>query len=213
MIFTNGIRMAVYQDGPEDGFPVVLCHGFPELAYSWRHQLQALADAGFRVIAPDQRGYGRTDKPDDAGAYDIHHLTGDLAGLLDAMELERAVFCGHDWGGLIAWFFAIRKIRPLDRLVILNIPHPGAGREAFGWKQRLRSLYALFAARRRAWCQPRRSRATVCSASSMASLRPASSSSAAFASAVACATSTSVPFSARSTKIDTRPMLEISTNP
>ncbi|HEY5678598.1 MAG TPA: alpha/beta hydrolase [Pseudomonadales bacterium] len=107
MIFTNGIRMAVYQDGPADGFPVVLCHGFPELAYSWRHQLQALADAGFHAIAPDQRGYGRTDKPDDAGAYDIHHLTGDLAGLLDAMGLERAVFCGHDWGGLVVWQMAL----------------------------------------------------------------------------------------------------------
>jgi pimeloyl-ACP methyl ester carboxylesterase len=81
----------------------VLCHGFPELAYSWRHQIPALADAGFRVIAPDQRGYGETECPAAVEAYDIHHLTGDLVGLLDALDVEKAVFAGHDWGGIIVW--------------------------------------------------------------------------------------------------------------
>src|ERR1700742_2618933 len=79
MIKTNGIDMAVYEAGPKDGFPVVLCHGFPELAYSWRHQLPALAEAGFRAIAPDQRGYGATSRPDKGEDYDMAHLTGDLA--------------------------------------------------------------------------------------------------------------------------------------
>ncbi len=98
---TNGIRMAVYQQG--DGVPVVMSHGFPELAYSWRHQMPALADAGFHSIAPDQRGYGLTDRPQAIEAYDIHHLTGDLVGLLDALKIDKAVFVGHDWGGFVAW--------------------------------------------------------------------------------------------------------------
>ncbi|HEY0301361.1 MAG TPA: alpha/beta hydrolase [Rhizomicrobium sp.] len=103
MIRTNGIDMAVYEAGPKDGVPVVLCHGFPELAYSWRHQLPALAAAGFRVLAPDQRGYGRSSRPDDVASYDIRHLTDDLAGLLDALGLKDAIFCGHDWGGVVSW--------------------------------------------------------------------------------------------------------------
>src|ERR1700704_6691959 len=91
MIKTNGIDMAVYEMGPKDGVPVVLCHGFPELAYSWRHQLPALAAAGVRAIAPDQRGYGRPSRPDDVTSYDIEHLTADLAGMLDALGLKDAI--------------------------------------------------------------------------------------------------------------------------
>src|SRR5258706_14341899 len=87
---TNGITMAIRDEG--SGPAVVLCHGFPELAYSWRHQVPALARAGFRAIAPDQRGYGGTDRPADVAAYDIHHLTADLVGALDALGIERAVF-------------------------------------------------------------------------------------------------------------------------
>src|SRR5689334_22353153 len=93
--------MAIAEEG--DGPGVVLCHGFPEIGYSWRHQLPALARAGFRAIAPDQRGYGGTDRPPAVGDYDIHHLTGDLVGLLDALGIERAVFVGHDWGGIVVW--------------------------------------------------------------------------------------------------------------
>ena len=103
MIKTNGIDMAVYEAGPKDGLPVVMCHGFPELAYSWRHQIPALAAAGFRAIAPDQRGYGRTSRPENVRDYDMAHLTGDLAGMLNALGLKKAIFCGHDWGGLIVW--------------------------------------------------------------------------------------------------------------
>jgi pimeloyl-ACP methyl ester carboxylesterase len=103
MVKTNGIDMAVYEMGPKDGLPVVLCHGFPELAYSWRHQLPALAAAGYRAIAPDQRGYGRTSRPPNIPDYDMPHLTGDLAGMLDALGLKKAIFCGHDWGGLVVW--------------------------------------------------------------------------------------------------------------
>ena len=102
---TNGIRMHVTEAG--SGFPVLLCHGFPELWYSWRHQITALADAGFRVIAPDQRGYGETDAPTTIDTYSIHHLVGDLTGLLDALEIDKAVIVGHDWGGLVVWQMAL----------------------------------------------------------------------------------------------------------
>ncbi len=122
MIKTNGIDMAVYEAGPKDGLPVVLCHGFPELAYSWRHQLPALAAAGFRVIAPDQRGYGRTGRPERIEDYDMAHLTGDLAGLLDALGLETAIFCGHDWGGLVVWQMPIYQPSRARGVIGINTP-------------------------------------------------------------------------------------------
>lgn len=95
------LTMSIHEQG--EGPAVVLCHGFPELGYSWRHQLPALAAAGFRAIAPDQRGYGGTDAPKAVEDYNLVKLTDDLAGLLDALEIERAVFAGHDWGGFVAW--------------------------------------------------------------------------------------------------------------
>jgi epoxide hydrolase A/B len=95
------IKLAVHDIG--DGPAVVLCHGFPELAYSWRHQLPAIATAGFRAIAPDQRGYGESSAPPSVADYGLTELTGDLVGLLDALKVERAIFVGHDWGGFVAW--------------------------------------------------------------------------------------------------------------
>ena len=95
------INLAVYEAG--SGPAVVFCHGFPELAYSWRHQLPAVAAAGFRAIAPDQRGYGGSSAPAAVTDYGISELTGDLVGLLDALNVDRAIFVGHDWGGFIAW--------------------------------------------------------------------------------------------------------------
>ena len=121
-IKTNGIRMAVYEAGPEEGVPVVLCHGFPELAYSWRHQIPALAEAGFRVLVPDQRGYGLTDKPAAIPEYDIHNLTADLRGLLDAYDIDKAVFCGHDWGGLVVWQMPILHSERVAGIIGLGVP-------------------------------------------------------------------------------------------
>ena len=95
------INLAVYEAG--SGPAVVFCHGFPELAYSWRHQLPAVAAAGFRAIAPDQRGYGGSSAPAAVTDYGISELTGDLVGLLDALNVDRAIFVGHDWGGFVAW--------------------------------------------------------------------------------------------------------------
>jgi len=117
---SNGIRMAVYEEG--QGPAVLLCHGFPELAYSWRHQIPAIARAGFHVIAPDQRGYGLTSRPDKIEAYDIHHLTGDLVGLLDAMKVEKAVVVGHDWGGIVAWGMAQLHPERVAGVVGVNTP-------------------------------------------------------------------------------------------
>jgi pimeloyl-ACP methyl ester carboxylesterase len=120
-ITTNGIRMAFYEQGT--GFPVILCHGFPELAYSWRRQLPALAEAGFRAIAPDQRGYGLTDKPGPVGEYDIRKLADDLAGLLDALDIDRAVFCGHDWGGHVVWEMPAFHPDRVAGVIGVNTPH------------------------------------------------------------------------------------------
>lgn len=117
---TNGIRMHYVEQG--EGFPVLLLHGFPELWYSWRYQIPALADAGFHVIAPDLRGYGETDKPEGIESYDIHHLIGDLVGLLDALGLERAVIVGHDWGGIITWQMALICPERVERVISLNTP-------------------------------------------------------------------------------------------
>jgi soluble epoxide hydrolase / lipid-phosphate phosphatase len=117
---TNGIRMHYVEQG--SGFPVLLLHGFPELWYSWRHQIPALAGAGFRAIAPDLRGYGGSDKPYPVEDYDIQHLTDDLVGLLDALGIEKTVIVGHDWGGIIVWQFALMHPERVERVIALNTP-------------------------------------------------------------------------------------------
>jgi pimeloyl-ACP methyl ester carboxylesterase len=125
MIETNGIRLNIAEQG--EGPPVLLCHGFPESWYSWRHQIDALAAAGFRAIAPDMRGYGKSDAPQAIDQYTIFHLVGDLVGLLDALEIPSAVVVGHDWGATIAWQAA--RLRP-DRfraVACLSVPYRPRG--------------------------------------------------------------------------------------
>jgi pimeloyl-ACP methyl ester carboxylesterase len=117
---TNGIRLALYEQG--QGPPVILLHGFPELAFSWRFQLPAIADAGFRAIAVDQRGYGRSSVPSNVEDYGIDCLIGDVLGLLDTLELERATFVGHDWGAFVLWHMSLLCPERMDRQAILNIP-------------------------------------------------------------------------------------------
>jgi pimeloyl-ACP methyl ester carboxylesterase len=118
----NGVRLAYYEAGSRTGTPIVLCHGWPELAYSWRHQIKALADAGRWVIAPDQRGYGDSDKPSAVEDYDLRHLTDDLAGLLDHLGAEKGVFCGHDWGGFVVWQMPLRHPGRVAGVIGLNTP-------------------------------------------------------------------------------------------
>ena len=116
------VRMAYYEVAPHSGTPVVFCHGFPELAFSWRHQLKAAADAHRWAIAPDQRGYGLTSRPDAVEAYDIVRLTDDLTRLLDHLKVEKAVFCGHDWGGIVVWQMALRHPDRTAGVIGVNTP-------------------------------------------------------------------------------------------
>lgn len=120
MVAAGGINLAVRELGV--GPPVILLHGFPELAYSWRHQMPALAAAGYRAIAPDMRGYGGTDKPPRVDDYTVQKLIGDVTGLLDALDLDKAAVVGHDWGALLVWQMALLEPDRIACLAALNIP-------------------------------------------------------------------------------------------
>ena len=123
----NGIDMAYYEVGPRKGVPLIFCHGFPELAFSWRHQLKACEAAGIWAIAPDQRGYGLTSRPEAVTDYDIDHLTGDLVGLLDHLGVDKAVFCGHDWGGIVVWQMALLHPTRCAGIIGVNTPFMARG--------------------------------------------------------------------------------------
>jgi len=122
---TNGIHMHLAEAGA--GPLVVLCHGFPESWYSWRHQLAALAEAGFHAVAPDMRGYGRTDRPEEIDQYTLLHLVGDVVGLLDALGAEQAVIAGHDWGAPVAWHAALMRPDRFRGVIGLSVPYRPRG--------------------------------------------------------------------------------------
>jgi pimeloyl-ACP methyl ester carboxylesterase len=132
--------------GPEDGPLVLLLHGFPECWISWRHQVPLLVRAGYRVAVPDQRGYNLSDKPRGVEHYQIDRLTGDILALIHALGRERATIVAHDWGGAAAWRFAMDHPRVVERLVIMNAPHPVVFAKALkgDWSQRIRSWYMVF---------------------------------------------------------------------
>src|SRR5215469_16448465 len=119
-IETNGIRMHIAEMG--SGPLVLLCHGFPESWYSWRHQLRALAEAGFHAVAPDMRGYGKTDAPEAIDQYTMFHLAGDMVGLLDGLGEEQAVIAGHDWGAPVAWHAALFRPDRFRGVIALSVP-------------------------------------------------------------------------------------------
>jgi epoxide hydrolase 4 len=132
----NGARFHAVAAGPGDGRLVLLLHGFPESSRSWRHQLPALAEAGFRAVAPDLRGYGESDTH---GPYDLETLAADVAGLVETLGRERATVVGHDWGGAVAWASAHHVPERVERLVVLNCPHPASiGRELLTNPRQLR---------------------------------------------------------------------------
>src|SRR5262249_15630311 len=143
-VLPNGLRFHVATCG--DGDRLALClHGFPECWFSWRHQMPLLARLGYRVWAPDLRGYGDSDRPAQVQDYAIEKLMDDVTGLIDAAGAGETLLIGHDWGAIIAWLFAIRQVRPLHRLVIMNVPHPGAAEPGMRTLRQLRkSWYALF---------------------------------------------------------------------
>lgn len=126
-VATNGIEMHVAEAGEPGGTPIVLCHGFPELWYSWRHQIPVLAEAGHHVVVPDQRGYGATTAPSEITDYDIVHLTDDLLGLLDDLGHERAVFVGHDWGAMLVWQLAQLHPERVAAVVGMSVPFSPRG--------------------------------------------------------------------------------------
>lgn len=140
-----GVRLHFVAAGPAAGRPVLLLHGFPEFWYGWRHQLPALAAAGFRAVAPDGRGYNRSGKPSRVADYAIERLVADVVGLARGFG-GRVHLVGHDWGGVVAWFVAMRHPGVIERLVILNAPHPAAYVRELrrSLAQPARSWYAAF---------------------------------------------------------------------
>jgi pimeloyl-ACP methyl ester carboxylesterase len=125
---SNGIRMRIAEMGK--GPLVLLVHGWPESWYSWRHQLPALAAAGYRAVAPDMRGYGKTDKPGAVEDYDIHHVTGDLVGILDALGEKNAILIGHDWGAIVSWQAMLLHPQRFTALVAMSVPYSGRGQRS-----------------------------------------------------------------------------------
>ena len=146
MVQSNGLTLHVTQAGPAEGPLVILLHGFPESgATAWARQIPALAAAGYRVWAPDQRGYNLSDKPAGIEAYHLDRLSDDVAGLIDAAGVQQAAIVGHDWGASVAWWTARRHTSRVRRLAVLNAPHPVLWQQAMrsSLKQRLRSWYLL----------------------------------------------------------------------
>lgn len=143
---TNGVRLHMILAGPEDGRLVVLLHGFPEFWYGWRRQVDALAAAGYRVAVPDQRGYNTSDKPQGVAAYGIDTLAADAVGIFDALGRERGALVGHDWGAAVTWWAALRFPERIERIAILNVPHPLVMRAQMkkNIRQLMRSWYMFF---------------------------------------------------------------------
>lgn len=128
MIAVNGVILEVFESGKENkGKPIVLCHGWPELAYSWRYLMPILAAAGYHVIAPNQRGYGKSTSPTDVDQYDIVNLSGDLIGLLDHFGYQNAIFVGHDWGANVVWGLALLHPSRIKKIVALSVPYQERG--------------------------------------------------------------------------------------
>jgi pimeloyl-ACP methyl ester carboxylesterase len=141
----NGMRFETDQCGDGNRLALFL-HGFPEHSFSWRYQLPLFAEMGYTAWAPNMRGYGNSDSPAKVRDYAIELLMADVAGLIDASGLKEVVLIAHDWGAVIAWYFAMRKIRPLKRLIIMNVPHPGVFFETIKSlpEQRKKSWYVYF---------------------------------------------------------------------
>jgi pimeloyl-ACP methyl ester carboxylesterase len=130
MVAVNGVELEIFEAGRENaGRPIVLCHGWPEHAYSWRHQIAALAAAGYHVIAPNQRGYGNSSRPNEVTDYDIEHLSGDLAALLDHYGYESATFIGHDWGAFVVWGLTLLHPDRVNKVVALSLPYQERGHQ------------------------------------------------------------------------------------
>jgi len=144
-VSANGLRFEVDMCGDQSSKKLAIClHGFPEHSVSWRNQLPMLAALSYKTWAPNMRGYGNSSMPPDKKDYAIEKLLADVAALIDAAECDETILLAHDWGAVIAWYFAIREVRPLSKLVVCNVPHPAAAAENAGWSQLKKSWYILF---------------------------------------------------------------------
>lgn len=128
LVPVNGVELEVFEAGRQHaGNPIVLCHGWPEHAFSWRHQVPVLVAAGYHVIVPNQRGYGNSSRPDDVTDYDIDHLAGDLVALLDHYGYQDATFAGHDWGAMVVWGLALLHPARVNKVISLSMPYQERG--------------------------------------------------------------------------------------
>jgi len=128
LVPVNGVKLEVFEAGRQNaGKPIVLCHGWPEHAYSWRHQMAALAEAGYHVIVPNQRGYGNSSRPSEVTDYDIAHLSGDLVALLDHYGYDDATFVGHDWGAMVVWGLTLLHPDRVNKVINLSLPYQERG--------------------------------------------------------------------------------------
>jgi epoxide hydrolase 4 len=147
LTFQNGpVRIQAVAKGPANGPLLILLHGFPEFWYGWRHQISPLAEVGFRVVVPDQRGYNRSSKPQGLKNYQLSCLTDDVLAIADQLGHQRFLLAGHDWGAMVAWHTAITHPDRVARLAILNVPHPAVIKRALKRRpqQLLRSWYMFF---------------------------------------------------------------------
>ena len=146
LVKTNGIHLNVLQDGPEDGPMVILLHGFPDFSYGWHHQIPFLVEQGYRVWAPDQRGYNLSDKPDGVDAYTIDELAKDIIGLMDAAKEENVIVIGHDWGAGVAWYLASQYPERITKMIVMNVPHGAVMMKHLrsNFSQMRKSWYMLF---------------------------------------------------------------------
>lgn len=146
MIPAHGVKLHVVTAGPEGGKPVLLLHGFPEFWYGWRMQIPALAEAGYRVWAPDQRGYNLSDKPPDIRSYSRDILAEDVVELIKKTGHPKATVIGHDWGGVVAWWLAGKYPEFLEKLIVINAPHPKVMSKTLkkSWQQKFKSWYMVF---------------------------------------------------------------------
>ena len=138
LIPVNGVKLEVFEAGPE-GRPVVLCHGWPELAFTWRHQVPVLVDAGYHVIVPNQRGYGSSSRPTHVTDYDIAHLSGDLVALLDHYGYDDATFVGHDWGASVVWGLTLLHPNRVNGVINLSLPYQERGEQP--WVEFLEAVF------------------------------------------------------------------------
>jgi pimeloyl-ACP methyl ester carboxylesterase len=138
----GGVGIEVFLDGPKDGKPVLFMHGWPDTHRVWRQQVEALNEAGYRTIAPDLRGFGESDKPEDVAAYKLAHSVADMLAVLDACEVDSAAVVAHDWGAVAGWGLTAYAPDRVERLAALSVGHPRAFSDA-GFEQRMRSLYML----------------------------------------------------------------------